>query len=66
MIHTVGPVYSGSRDDPRLLAACYRNSLNLAREHGIHGIAFSADLQGVYGYPLEEAVPIAWIRCGHG
>ena len=46
VIHTVGPVYSGSRDDPRLLAACYRNSLNLAREHGIHGIAFSADLHG--------------------
>lgn len=72
VIHTVGPVYSGSREDPRLLAACYRNSLNLAREHGIHGIAFSAISTGVYGYPLEEAVPIAvdtvraWLRENEG
>ena len=27
IIHTVGPVYSGSHSDPLLLAACYRNKV---------------------------------------
>lgn len=37
----------------------YRNSLKLARENDIHSIAFPAISTGVYGYPLEEAAPIA-------
>ena len=40
VIHTVGPVYSGSPQDEIQLANCYRNSLNLARENGIRSIAF--------------------------
>ncbi|WP_369125709.1 macro domain-containing protein [Lactobacillus delbrueckii] len=32
IIHTVGPIYSGSHSDPLLLAACYRNSLRVAKE----------------------------------
>jgi len=59
VIHTVGPVYSGSRRDGELLEACYRNSMNLAREHDLHSIAFSAISTGVYGYPLREATRIA-------
>lgn len=59
VIHTVGPVYSGKPRDKELLADCYRNSLTLAKEHGVHSIAFPAISTGVYGYPLEEAVPIA-------
>lgn len=59
VIHTVGPVYSGCARDEQLLAGCYRNSLELAKKHGIHSIAFPAISTGVYGYPLEEAVPIA-------
>ena len=42
-----------------LLASCYRNSLALAREHGIKTIAFPAISCGVYRYPLEQAVAIA-------
>ena len=41
------------------LADCYRNSLNLAQEHGINSIAFPAISTGVYGYPLEDATEIA-------
>ena len=33
IIHTVGPIYSGTAEDAAQLADCYRNSLNLAKEH---------------------------------
>ena len=59
VIHTVGPIYSGKPKDAELLADCYWNSLELAKEHGVRSIAFPAISTGVYGYPLKEAVPIA-------
>lgn len=60
VIHTVGPVWNGgSRREPELLAACYRSSLALAREHAVRTIAFPAISCGVYRYPLEQAVAIA-------
>ena len=41
VIHTVGPVYSdGQHGEPQLLAACYRNSLELAAKNGLKTIAF--------------------------
>ena len=42
IIHTVGPIYSGTAEDAAQLADCYRNSLNLAKEHDVHSIAFPA------------------------
>jgi O-acetyl-ADP-ribose deacetylase (regulator of RNase III) len=42
-----------------LLAACYRNTLALARVGEFASIAFPAISCGVYGYPLDEAVAIA-------
>ena len=59
IIHTVGPIYSGTAEDAAQLADCYRNSLNLAKEHDVHSIAFPAISAGVYGYPLEDATEIA-------
>jgi O-acetyl-ADP-ribose deacetylase (regulator of RNase III) len=59
VIHTVGPVYSGKPADSRLLAGCYRNSLELAAERGLKTIAFPAVSCGIYGYPIEEACKIA-------
>ena len=59
VIHTVGPIYSGSPDDPVKLADCYRNSLDLAAENDAHSIAFPAISTGVYGYPKEDACKIA-------
>lgn len=59
VIHTVGPIYSGSDKDERLLAACYRNSLDLAKENNLHSIAFPAISTGVYGYPLADATEVA-------
>ena len=59
VIHTVGPVYSGSASDAELLRSCYRSALDLARAHGLHTIAFPAISTGVYGYPKEAAAEIA-------
>lgn len=59
VIHTVGPIYSGSAKDAKLLANCYRNSLELAKANQIHSIAFPAISTGVYGYPLKKATDIA-------
>ena len=59
IIHTVGPIYSGTAEDATQLADCYRNSLNLAKEHDVHSIAFPAISTGVYGYPLDAATQIA-------
>ncbi len=60
IIHTVGPVYSRSNPEvARLLAACYKNSLELAVEHELSSLAFPAISCGVYGYPVNEAGGIA-------
>lgn len=60
VIHTVGPVYGrGGKEKAELLAACYRNSLNLAAMKGLKTIAFPAISTGVYGYPLEEAAQVS-------
>src|SRR5437879_10342487 len=43
VIHTVGPVWhGGTADEDRLLASCYRASLNLARQHAVTSLAFPA------------------------
>lgn len=59
VIHAVGPVYSGSQKDADLLASAYRRSLELCSEHHIKSVAFPSISTGAYGYPLEEAAPIA-------
>lgn len=58
IIHTVGPIYSGSPSDAKLLRNCYWNCLELAKTNDIHSIAFPAISTGIYGYPLEEATKI--------
>ena len=59
VIHTVGPIYRGTPQEPQLLESCYRNSLGLALDHQIKTIAFPAISCGVYGYPIQDAARIA-------
>jgi O-acetyl-ADP-ribose deacetylase (regulator of RNase III) len=61
VIHTPGPVWSGSDAEGKkaLLAACYRNSLARAGEHGLASIAFPAISTGIYRFPPDIAARIA-------
>jgi O-acetyl-ADP-ribose deacetylase (regulator of RNase III) len=59
VIHTVGPVYSGSADNAKILGDCYRNCLKAAEREGLESIAFPNISTGVYGYPLREAAVVA-------
>lgn len=60
VIHTVGPIYQGGhKGEARYLASAYRESLKLAHEKGIQSLAFPSLSTGAYGYPLNEAAPIA-------
>lgn len=60
VIHTPGPIWRGGKwDEEELLANCYRNSLRLAKENGIHTIAFPSISTGVYRFPVALAAEIA-------
>ncbi|HEX3030495.1 MAG TPA: O-acetyl-ADP-ribose deacetylase [Clostridia bacterium] len=60
VIHTVGPVWQGgAKGEDELLAACYRNSLELAVKNGIRTIAFPSISTGAYRFPIERAADIA-------
>jgi O-acetyl-ADP-ribose deacetylase (regulator of RNase III) len=59
VIHTVGPVWSGSDDRSGLLASCYRESLRIADELGARTVAFPAVSTGIYGWPMDDGARIA-------
>jgi O-acetyl-ADP-ribose deacetylase (regulator of RNase III) len=65
VIHTAGPVYSHTQDRSGLLASCHIESLRVADEIGARIVAFPAISTGVYGYPLDEAAPVA-LRAARG
>ena len=69
VIHTPGPIWRGGQEgEEEKLAACYRNSLLVAKEKGCETVAFPSISTGVYRFPLEKAAPIAvgtilaWLR----
>lgn len=60
VIHTVGPVWRGGvSGEEKQLASCYRTSLLVAADLGVHTIAFPGISTGVYGFPKKLAAPIA-------
>ena len=60
VIHTVGPIYRGGEDgEAEELAACHRESIRLADQHGLRSVTFPAISTGAFGYPVSQAAPIA-------
>ena len=60
VIHTVGPVWNGDKEEKKiLLANCYKNSLFLAENKGLKTIAFSNISTGIYHFPKKIAANIA-------
>jgi O-acetyl-ADP-ribose deacetylase (regulator of RNase III) len=59
VIHTVGPIFRGSPRDAELLASCYRRSLQLASANHLQTVTFPSISTGAYGYPVEQAAPVA-------
>lgn len=60
VIHAVGPVYyGGAQGEAKLLASCYRRSLEVAVESRLKSVAFAAISCGIYGYPISDAARIA-------
>jgi O-acetyl-ADP-ribose deacetylase (regulator of RNase III) len=53
-------VYGGGKQhEAETLASCYRESLQIADDHGIRSLAFPAISTGAYGYPVHEAAEVA-------
>jgi len=59
VIHTVGPVYSGSNSDPLNLKNSYYNCLLVAFHNKIKSVSFPSISTGIFGYPVREASVIA-------
>ncbi|WP_199797636.1 macro domain-containing protein [Pseudazoarcus pumilus] len=59
VIHCLGPVFGVDEPADELLAACYRNTLELAEREGLRSLAFPAISTGAFGYPLHAATEIA-------
>jgi len=60
VIHTVGPIYYRDGERAReLLASAYRRSLEVASENSVRSVSFPSISTGAYGYPMDEAAPLA-------
>lgn len=59
IVHCLGPVYGKDKPADKLLENCYQNALELAEKKNLKSIAFPAISTGAFGYPKEEAIPIA-------
>ena len=61
VIHVTGPIVDGPLTDAhrKALADCYRNCLAAADLRGLRSVAFCSISTGVFGFPIEQAAPIA-------
>jgi O-acetyl-ADP-ribose deacetylase len=49
VVHCLGPVYGVDKPEEKLLADCYKNSLQIADANGCASIAFPAISTGAFG-----------------
>ena len=60
VIHAVGPRWrDGNHGERELLESAYRSAFALASEHSCTTVAAPSISTGIYGFPIELAVPIA-------
>jgi O-acetyl-ADP-ribose deacetylase (regulator of RNase III) len=60
VVHAVGPVWwGGTGGEAALLASAYLTSCRLADDLGARHIVFPSISTGAYGYPIEQAAPVA-------
>ena len=60
VFHAVGPRWhGGTTGEPELLRSAYQTCLELAVKHGCQSIAFPSISTGIYGYPIQQAAPLA-------
>ena len=60
VIHTVGLVWNGDKEEKKLLLAnCYKNALIIAEQLGVKSIAFPNISTGIYHYPKDKAAIVA-------
>jgi O-acetyl-ADP-ribose deacetylase (regulator of RNase III) len=60
VIHAVGPRWrGGAHGEPGLLASAYRTAFMLAAERSCATVATPAISTGIYGFPIDQAAPIA-------
>lgn len=60
VIHTIGPVWNGDKEEKKiLLANCYKNCLLIAENQNLKSIAFPNISTGIYHFPKDKATEIA-------
>ena len=65
VLHAVGPIYEGTKQNAEDLASCYWNCVALAyeymREHELSRVSLACPCisTGIYGYPHEAACDVA-------
>ena len=65
VLHAVGPVWrAGESGEAMLLEDAYRSAFRLAAEKGCAKVLFPSLSTGAYGYPVEEAAPVALFTVG--
>ena len=59
VIHTAGPNWHRLENAEEVLASCYKECLNLAKENNCETVAFPLIASGAYGFPKQSVLKIA-------